>query len=79
MVDELEYQFDDAGLPHPSIYRPLLDTFFATLSGHFPSIHRRRMEERLNTGTMSAFLLNCKLGHVSNGFLTNIIFKVSVP
>ncbi|KAJ7119557.1 fungal-specific transcription factor domain-containing protein [Mycena epipterygia] len=51
--------FDDFGLPLPNIYIPLLDTFFRTMSRHFPSISRKRMEERLETGTMSAFLLNC--------------------
>ncbi|KDR72893.1 hypothetical protein GALMADRAFT_252220 [Galerina marginata CBS 339.88] len=59
VVDQPEYQFDDAGFPHPSIYGPLFHIFFSTLSGHFPSISRRRMDERLETGTMSAFLLNC--------------------
>ncbi|KAF8905916.1 hypothetical protein CPB85DRAFT_1376742 [Mucidula mucida] len=33
---------------------------FSTMSPYFPSISRRRMDERLETGTMSAFLLNCK-------------------
>ncbi|KAL0572139.1 hypothetical protein V5O48_009817 [Marasmius crinis-equi] len=54
-----EQMFDDSGLPLPSVYVPLLDTFFRTMSRHFPSISRKRMEERLETGTMSAFLLNC--------------------
>lgn len=52
--------FDPHGLPLPQYYRPLLDTFFKTLAPHFPSISRKRMEERLETGTMSAFLLNCE-------------------
>ncbi|KAJ6590571.1 fungal-specific transcription factor domain-containing protein [Mycena vulgaris] len=52
-------EFDDFGLPLPNVYIPLLDTFFRTMSHHFPSISRKRMEERLETGTMSAFLLNC--------------------
>jgi hypothetical protein len=52
--------FDDSGFPLPNIYIPLLDTFFRTMSRHFPSISRKRMEERLETGTMSAFLLNCE-------------------
>ncbi|TRM66722.1 fungal-specific transcription factor domain-containing protein [Schizophyllum amplum] len=51
--------FDSTGLPLPHIYLPLLDTFFRTMGCHFPSIRRKRMEERLETGTMSAFLLNC--------------------
>ncbi|KAK1222253.1 hypothetical protein PQX77_014886 [Marasmius sp. AFHP31] len=54
-----EQIFDDSGFPLPSVYFPLLDTFFRTMSWHFPSISRKRMEERLETGTMSAFLLNC--------------------
>ncbi|KAJ6618004.1 fungal-specific transcription factor domain-containing protein [Mycena sp. CBHHK59/15] len=51
--------FDESGLPLSTVYIPLLDTFFHTMSPHFPSISRKRMEERLETGTMSAFLLNC--------------------
>ncbi|KAK7036707.1 hypothetical protein VNI00_011372 [Paramarasmius palmivorus] len=54
-----DQMFDESGLPLPSVYIPLLDTFFRTMSRHFPSISRKRMEERLETGTMSAFLLNC--------------------
>ncbi|THU79795.1 hypothetical protein K435DRAFT_810413 [Dendrothele bispora CBS 962.96] len=57
--DDYEKLFDDSGFPLPSVYRPLLDTFFRTLGRHFPSVSRKRMEERLETGTMSAFLLNC--------------------
>jgi hypothetical protein len=51
--------FEENSLPHPHIYIPLLDTFFRTMSRHFPSVSRKRMEQRLETGTMSAFLLNC--------------------
>ncbi|KAF5327990.1 hypothetical protein D9758_017789 [Tetrapyrgos nigripes] len=58
-TQDYEKMFDDSGLPLPSIYRPLLDTFFRTLGRHFPSISKKRMDERLETGTMSAFLLNC--------------------
>ncbi|KAI0317722.1 fungal-specific transcription factor domain-containing protein [Amylostereum chailletii] len=54
-----EEMFDEHGLPLPQYHIPLLDVFFKTLSRHFPSISRKRMEERLETGTMSAFLLNC--------------------
>ncbi|KAH8110030.1 fungal-specific transcription factor domain-containing protein [Phellopilus nigrolimitatus] len=54
-----EELFDEDRMPLPSVYIPLLDTFFRTMSQHFPSISRRRMDERLETGTMSAFLLNC--------------------
>ncbi|KAK0447392.1 fungal-specific transcription factor domain-containing protein [Desarmillaria tabescens] len=54
-----EQVFDDAGLPLPHIRLPLLDTFFSTMSPYFPSVNRKRMELRLETGTMSAFLLNC--------------------
>ena len=46
-------------MPPSHIYIPLFDTFFRTLGRHFPSVSRKRMEERLETGTMSAFLLNC--------------------
>ncbi|KAK7446298.1 hypothetical protein VKT23_014504 [Stygiomarasmius scandens] len=58
-AEEYEQMFDESGFPLPSIYRPLLDTFFRTMGRHFPSVSRKRMEERLETGTMSAFLLNC--------------------
>lgn len=51
--------FEENSLPRPNIYIPLLDTFFRTMSRHFPSVSRKRMEQRLETGTMSAFLLNC--------------------
>ncbi|KAG7442224.1 uncharacterized protein BT62DRAFT_974006 [Guyanagaster necrorhizus] len=54
-----EQMFDEAGLPLPHIRLPLLDTFFRTMSAYFPSVSRKRMEFRLETGTMSAFLLNC--------------------
>ncbi|KIY44665.1 hypothetical protein FISHEDRAFT_67380 [Fistulina hepatica ATCC 64428] len=53
--------FDGSSLPLPNVYIPLLDVFFRTIGRHFPSISRKRMEERLETGTMSAFLLNCAL------------------
>ncbi|KAF8151784.1 fungal-specific transcription factor domain-containing protein [Crassisporium funariophilum] len=59
VIERPEDLFDEAGLPYSSVYIPLFDIFFSTLSCHFPSISRRRMEERLKTGTMSAFLLNC--------------------
>ncbi|KAG6902386.1 hypothetical protein C0995_000591 [Termitomyces sp. Mi166 len=55
---ELEDMFDEIGLPYPHLYIPLLDTFFQTMSRHFPSINRKRIEERLKNGTMSAFFLN---------------------
>ncbi|KAG6828958.1 hypothetical protein H0H92_006185 [Tricholoma furcatifolium] len=58
-VHDLEDMFDEIGLPYPHLYNPLLDTFFQTLSRHFPSISRQRIEERLASGTMSAFFLNC--------------------
>ncbi|KAL1743827.1 fungal-specific transcription factor domain-containing protein [Schizophyllum fasciatum] len=51
--------FDESGLPLPHIYVPLFDTYFRTMGRHFPSIDRKRMQERLETGTMSAFMLNC--------------------
>ncbi len=54
-----DQMFDDAGLPFPHIRLPLLDTFFSTMSAYFPSVDRKRMDLRLETGTMSAFLLNC--------------------
>ncbi|KAG5721563.1 hypothetical protein E4T56_gene13052 [Termitomyces sp. T112] len=56
---ELDDMFDEIGFPYPHLYIPLLDTFFQTMSRHFPSINRIRIEERLKNGTMSAFFLNC--------------------
>ncbi|KAG6853266.1 hypothetical protein C0991_005591 [Blastosporella zonata] len=44
--------FDEIGLPYPHLYIPLLDTFFQTMSRHFPSISRQRIEERLESGTI---------------------------
>lgn len=64
--------FDDNGNVLPSIYEPLLDTFFNTLGQHFPSVNRRRVNERLQTGTMSSFLLMC-ICAVSNRFATGSI------
>lgn len=44
-------------LPPASIYEPLLTIFFDVCAQHFPSIQRRRIYRRIETGTMSAFLL----------------------
>ena len=55
-----EELFDQNNMPLESVYTPLMDTFFATMSQHFPSVSRRRMAERLETGTMSAFMMNCE-------------------
>ncbi|KIY72773.1 hypothetical protein CYLTODRAFT_366911 [Cylindrobasidium torrendii FP15055 ss-10] len=57
--EPVEVMFDDTGIPLPHVYLPLFETFFSTMSSFFPSIHRSRMDERLKTHTMSAFLLNC--------------------
>lgn len=54
-----EQIFDENCMPVPSVHLPLLDTFFRTMSQHFPSISKKRMQERLETGTMSAFFMNC--------------------
>ncbi|EIM86073.1 uncharacterized protein STEHIDRAFT_147598 [Stereum hirsutum FP-91666 SS1] len=51
--------FDEHGSPLPEYYGPLMETFFTTLGPHFPSVSKRRMEERIETRTMSAFFLNC--------------------
>ncbi|EIW70119.1 hypothetical protein TREMEDRAFT_29634 [Tremella mesenterica DSM 1558] len=51
--------FDSSGLPHPHIYKPLFDLFFKHASQHFPSVSRQRMDERFETGTMSAFQACC--------------------
>lgn len=50
--------FDDAGMPWPTVYEPLLDLFFKRASAFFPSISQKRMAKRLETGTMSAFMMN---------------------
>ena len=55
-----EELFDQNNMPLESVYMPLLNTFFATMSQHFPSVSRKRMAERVETGTMSAFMMNCE-------------------
>lgn len=55
----LNPMFDDTGMPLPSVYEPLLELFFSRASAFFPSISQKRMAQRLETGTMSAFMLNC--------------------
>lgn len=52
------HMFDDSGMPLPAIYEPLLDLFFKRASAFFPSVSQKRMAQRLETGTMSAFMLN---------------------
>ncbi|KAJ7675429.1 fungal-specific transcription factor domain-containing protein [Mycena rosella] len=72
--------FDDSGLPLPNIYIPLLDTFFRTMSRHFPSISRKRMEERLETGTCPRFSSICQVTfqvHRNGYFLTLFRFQPS--
>jgi hypothetical protein len=56
--EEAAVTFDEAGLPPPDVYLPLLDAFYRTMCQHFPCVSQKRMEERMATGTMSAFLLN---------------------
>lgn len=51
--------FDSAGLPHRHVWDPHLDNFLLHMSSHFPSVSRKRMSERYDSGTMSAFLANC--------------------
>ncbi|KAK4685515.1 hypothetical protein P7C73_g4633, partial [Tremellales sp. Uapishka_1] len=51
--------FDNSGMPYPHIRIPLFDLFFKHMSQHFPSTSRQRMNERLESGTMSNFLANC--------------------
>lgn len=55
-LDEL---FDEEGMPLPHIREPLFELFYQRLSQHFPAISRRRMNERIETNTMSQFLANC--------------------
>lgn len=51
-----------AGVPHGAgtggNNNTLLDTFFTYFGQHFPWLRRRKVEERIRAGTMSAFLLN---------------------
>lgn len=50
--------FDPAsGIPVPSILDPLLDLFFEHSSQHYPFINRHTIDQRLQEGTMSEFLL----------------------
>lgn len=58
-VRPLNELFDDEGMPLPHIRAPLFELFYRHLSQHFPAISRRRMDERFESGTMSAFLANC--------------------
>ncbi|WWC92345.1 uncharacterized protein L201_007300 [Kwoniella dendrophila CBS 6074] len=51
--------FDQDGMPHPHVWKPLSDLFFKHCSQHFPSVSRQRMIERIETGTMSGFLACC--------------------
>jgi hypothetical protein len=53
--------FDASGLPHRHVWDPIFEKFLKHMSQHFPSLSRRRMEERYASGTMSAFLANCIL------------------
>lgn len=50
--------FDESDMPLPVVYEPLLEMFFKRASAFFPSISQQRMAQRLETGTMSAFMLN---------------------
>lgn len=53
--------FDATGLPHRHVWEPIFEKFLKHMSQHFPSVSRRRMQERTESGTMSAFLANCIL------------------
>jgi hypothetical protein len=50
--------FGEDDMAPESIYLPLIDSFFAILGQHFPSIQPDRIYGRLKTGMMSAFLCN---------------------
>ena len=49
-------------MPTPSSYGPLLEIFFRDLVQFFPFLERSSVEQRLNNGTMSAFLMNAICG-----------------
>lgn len=51
--------FAEDGMPLPHVYEPLIDFYFKHMSQHFPSTSRRRLKQRLETGTMSTFTMNC--------------------
>lgn len=51
--------FDDSGMPLPHISARLFELFFTHMAQHFPSVSRKRMNERFESGTMSQFLANC--------------------
>lgn len=46
--------------PPPEKYQPLLNLFFVHLQQYFPCLERSIIDQRLQNGTMSAFLLNCR-------------------
>jgi hypothetical protein len=49
--------FDDRHMPPPEVYRPLVDIFFKVAGQHFPWLQPAIIHERLESGTMSAFVL----------------------
>lgn len=51
--------FDDSGMPFQHVYTPLFNLFFTNMGPIFPSVSRKRMQERFESGTMSQFLANC--------------------
>lgn len=51
--------FEEDGMPLPQVYEPLIDFYFKHMSQHFPSTSKRRLKQRLETGTMSTFTMNC--------------------
>ncbi|KAL1412678.1 hypothetical protein Q8F55_000425 [Vanrija albida] len=53
--------WDANGLPHRHVWDPIFDKFTENVACHFPSVSRRRMTIRYDSGTQSAFLANCIL------------------
>lgn len=53
--------WDANGLPHRHVWDPIFDKFTQNIACHFPSVSRKRMTERYDSGTQSAFLANCIL------------------
>lgn len=58
-MDPPELLWDSSGLPLRQVAEPLFDLFFSHMSQYFPNISRKRMAERWDTDTMSAFQANC--------------------
>lgn len=58
-LDQIAQQvIDPNGMPSPPIMRHLLDVFFVHFGSQFPFLNKVEIDEAVETGTGSAFLLN---------------------